>query len=1018
MIVAIPSRRSGWSSMLRTRIACAALTMTIVGHGVPAAALDASRDVSQYGHSKWTLRDGVLPGYPRSIAQTRDGFLWLATDFGLQRFDGVRFTSWEPPAGSSLPGVVVRLLATRDGSLWIGMNQGLARWNHGVLSAYREFDGEYVYALAEDRGGAVWAGTNGGRDNARLCSIQGETVDCNGDDGTLGRFVLSLHEDEAGDLWVGAATGVWRWGAAEPAQYPVTSFPSEINALVDDGRGAIVVAMARQLARLVDGTLEPYRVDSGLREVKPTSLLRDRQGGLWIGTQDNGLLHVHDGRTDRFWRNDGLSGNFVVDIFEDREGNVWVATLGGLDRFRDIAVGRLSTRQGLSSDTVLSVLATTDGDVWMGTVGGLERWSDGVVLRYAIPGVGADEGVGSLFEDNRGRIWVSSLQGLFSIEPGATRPVRAGLPTRYVHAFAEDAGGTLWVSDSTSGLFGLRGDDTVEVVPWSTFGGERARALFADPSGGLWLGFIGGGVSRLDNGRVQRTYTSADGLGAGDVTNIHDDREGALWVATAGGLSRIAGGRVDTLDVRNGLPCDAVEWSVEDHTGALWLQTDCALARVERDELDEWISDPASSVEVIAYDASDGAVGYANLGSYGPKVSRAADGRLWFATYDGVGVIDPRALPSNPIPPPVHIEQVVGDGTTYAPSSVARLPVRVRDVRIEYTALSLGAPDKLAFRYRLEGRDENWVEAGNRRQAFYTDLPPGDYRFQVIAANDRGVWNEEGAAWEFSIAAAYYQTSVFRLAVVTSVLLSLFLLYQLRLRQVAAQLHARLQERLDERARVAQTLHDSLFQGFVSSHMLLHAAADEIADQSVRSKLTRVLQRMHQVIEEGRETVVGLRVPVDDDLESALVRDAEYFKGERQIDVRLAVQGNSRPVHLLARDALYQISREALANAFRHARATHVEVEVEYWRDELIVRVRDDGCGIAPHVLDEGRSGHFGLSGMRERAERIGADLRLWSRLGTGTEVEIRMPAKTAFANTSPDGGARWWRRAREPRDS
>ena len=974
--------------------------------------------MSQYGHSKWTLRDGGLPGYPRSIAQTRDGFLWLATDFGLQRFDGVRFTPWGPPAGSSLPGGVVRLLATRDGSLWIGMDQGLARWNHGVLSTYRELDGEYVYALAEDRDGAVWAGTNGLGGNARLCSIRGETVECDGDDGTFGRFVLSLHADEAGDLWVGAATGVWRWRAAEPTRYPLAGSLSEINALVEDGRGEIMVAMARQLARLVDGTLEPYRVDSGLQEMKPTSLLRDRHGGLWIGTQDNGLLHVHDGRTDRFCRDDGLSGNFVVDILEDGEGNIWVATTGGLDRFRDIAVRRLSTRQGLSSDTVLSVLAATDGDVWIGTITGLERWSDGVVQRYAIPGVGANEGVGSLFEDSSGRMWVSSLQGLFSVESGATRPVRAGVPTRYVHAFAEDAGGTLWISDSASGLFGLRGEDDVEVVPWSTFGGESARALFADPSGGLWLGFVGGGVSRLENGRVQQTYTSADGLGAGEVTNIHDDAEGALWVATGGGLSRIAGRRVDTLGVSNGLPCAAVEWSVEDHARALWLQTDCALVRVERDALDEWISDPASSVDLIVYDASDGAVSYADLGSYGPKVSRTADGRLWFATYDGVGVIDPRALPSNPVPPPVHIEQAVGDGVTYAPSMAARLPARVRDVRIEYTALSLGAPENVAFRYRLEGRDEDWIEAGNRRQAFYTDLPPGFYRFQVVAANDRGLWNEEGVAWEFSIAAAFYQTIVFRLTIVTSVLAGLTLLYRLRLRRVAAQLHARLEERLQERARVAQALHDTLFQGFVSSSMQLHALAGEIADQGARSKLTLVLQRIDQVIEEARESVSGLRLPVDDDLESALVRDAEYFKGERQIDFRLAVKGRPRPLDPLARDAVYQISREALANTFRHARARRVEVDIEYSRDEFTVRVRDDGCGIAPHIVDDGRSGHFGLSGMRERAERSGALLRLWSRVGAGTEVEIHMPAQTAFPNASPDGGSRWRRRAHEPRDS
>ena len=777
-----------------------------------------------------------------------------------------------------------------------------------------------------------------------------------------------------------------------------------------------MVATTRQLGRLVDGTLEPFHVDAGLEQVTPTSLLRDRRGGLWIGTQDNGVLHVHDGRTHRFGRVDGLSGTTVVDIFEDREGNVWVATLGGLDRFRDIAVGRLSTGQGLPNDPVLSVLATSDGDVWMSTLSGLERRSEEVVQAYPLPGPGANGGVGSLFEDSHGRIWASSLLGLFSFEPGA-RPVRAGLPTRYVQAFAEDAGGTLWVSDS-SGLFGLRGDD-VEVVPWSTFGGESARALFADPSGGLWLGFVGGGVSRLENGRVQRTYTSSDGLGTGDVNNIHDDRQGALWVATEGGLSRIAGGRVDTLNERNGLPCDAVKWSIEDQAGALWLQMDCGLVRVVRDELDGWISDPTSTVDLVAYDATDGALGYADLGSYGPKVSRAFDGRLWFAGFDGVGIVDPRALPSNPVPPPVHVEQVVADGVTYTPPAVARLPARVRDVRIEYTALSLGAPEKVAFRYRLEGRDDDWVEAGSRRQAFYTDLPPGPYRFRVIAANDRGLWNEDGATWQFSIAPAYYQTNVFRLAVVTSVILGLTLLYRLRLRRVTAQLQARLQERLDERVRVAQALHDTLFQGFASSSMLLHAVADEIADQKARSKLTRVLQRMNRIIEEGRESVSGLRVPDDDDnLESALARDAEYFKGERQIDVRLTVKGNPRPLHPVARDAVYQISREALANTFRHAQAKQVEVDVEYSRDELTVCVRDDGCGMAPPIVDEGRSGHFGLPGMRERAEQIGAVLRLWSREGAGTEVEIRVPAKTAFPNAPPGRRGRWWRRIREPRDS
>ena len=238
-----------------------------------------SGDVSQYGHAKWTLRDGGLPGYPRSIAQTRDGFLWLATDFDLQRFDGVRFTSWEPPPGSSLPGVPLRLLATRDGSLWIGTDRGLARWNDGVLSAYRELDGEVVLALAEDRHGAVWAGTHGGQDNARLCSIQGENVDCDDDGGRLGRFVLALHEDAAGELWVGADTGLWRWGQAAPTQHAVAGSLSTVNALVDDGRGAVVVTTTRQLALPV-----PHKCFAGLR--KAPSLACQHAGcALWRGLE-------------------------------------------------------------------------------------------------------------------------------------------------------------------------------------------------------------------------------------------------------------------------------------------------------------------------------------------------------------------------------------------------------------------------------------------------------------------------------------------------------------------------------------------------------------------------------------------------------------------------------------------------------------------------------------------------------------------------------------------------------------
>lgn len=1018
MMAAMPSRTSGWSSTVRTRSRWFPVIPLCVLIAAPALALNPALGVPQYAHTAWTLRDNKFTAYPRTIAQTSDGFLWLGSEFGLVRFDGVLFTPWTPPEGPRLPDKsVVRLLASRDGALWIGTRRGIARWSNGALTRYEALDGHYVAALLEDRDGVVWVGTSGGFEgSARLCAIARGTARCDGAGGRLGRFVSALHEDREGRVWVGAATGLWRWKPGAAQRYAVPGPSPEVLSVTSGAGGTLVVATNRGLRQLAGERLAPYAPQPPGRALKPTVLFRDRDDNLWIGTQDQGVLHAHQGKLDWLTRADGLSADFVVDLIEDREGSLWVATLNGLDRLRDYKVATVSSKQGLSTDSILSIAAREDGSVWLGTVSGLNRWKNGDVTSYRHrPGYPVD--VGSLYEDRRGRLWVSSAQGLLRLENDAVTRV-SRLAGQRVHAFTEDLDQNLWISEQERGLLRVRDDRIVEIVSWSRLQGSIARALAGDPVRlGLWLGFFQGGVAYVEGGRIVASYGEAEGLGTGAVTALHFDHERALWVSTQGGLSRVKDGRVATLTIRSGLPCDGVHWAMTDDARSMWLYTTCGLVRVEAPEIQAWIGNPARRVRATLFDSSDGVPTYFDLGSYGSKVARARDGQLWFATYAGAAVVDAERIPNNGIEPPVHIERLVADRQTYDPSAAIDLPPGVRDLRIDYTAPSLAAPEKIRYRYRLEGRDRDWIDAGSRREAFYTDLPPQAYRFRVIASNNDGVWNERGATVQFAIRPDFYETRAFRIAVVLMGAAFLWTLYRMRMRRLAAHLNMRFEERLAERSRIAQELHDTLLQGSISVSMQLHVVADSVKDSLLKPKLSRILDRLAQVIDEGRRTVDGLRSSAlpGDVLEHALARDAENLQVEQAVDIRVTVEGRRRRIQPLIRDAVYRIMREALANALRHGRPTRVDLEFEYSWDGLCVIARDDGCGMEPDVARAGRSGHWGIYGMRERADQIGAHLKVSSRLRHGTEVVLVVPAHVAYGRPAPQRRLGWFRRAVGP---
>jgi len=990
-----------------------------------AFALNPALDVSQYAHTAWKVRDGFFKSGISSIAQTPDGYLWLGTDYGLMRFDGVRAVPWQPPAGQHLPSdSIMGLLVTRDGTLWIGTLKGLASWKDGKLTRYAELDGRYIYALLEDRDGAVWV-SGSAIPTGRLCSIRKSSVQCDGDDGSLGRGVFNLYEDSKGNLWAGVKDGLWRWRPGPHKFYSLPGNANGVQAIGEDADGALLVGWKGGIHRFVDGKTEKYSLPGAVPQFVAKRILRDRDGGLWIGTFTQGLVHIHEGRTDVFAQSESLSGNVILSaLFEDQEGTIWVGTSDGLDRFRDFAVATFTVKQGLSDDLVGFALAARDGSVWLETPAGLNQWTNGKMASFGKRDGKLNGQIPiSLFQDSRGRMWVSTVSGLGYLENERFISVR-GIAGGPVHGIAEDTAGNLWIANQNNGLFRLSLGGEVQQIPWVGLGHkDNASALIADPvQGGLWLGFHYGGVAYFKDGRVRAAYTGLDGLGEGPVNTFRVDPDGALWAATDGGLSRLKNGRIATLNSKNGLPCDAVHWSIEDDIGSVWLYMPCGLARVARSELEAWAraadkdkGGDAKRIQATVFDSSDGVRTHGEgAGGYGALVARSSDGKLWFLPWNGVSVVDPRHLPFNKLPPPVHIEQLTADRRTYEVTPLASgsmpLPALTRDLRIDYTALSLVVPEKVLFKYKLEGFDKDWQDAGNRRQAFYTNLPPKNYTFRLKACNNSGVWNEAGTFFDFAVAPAYYQTIWFRALCVAAFLAVLWGLYQLRLQQLEREFNAGVDARVGERIRIARELHDSLLQGVQGLMFRLQAVRELLPGNpsGAMTALDTALDRGDKVIVEGRDTISDLRQSTvgDIDIARALTTLGEELAAQSNNGtapcVRVLVEGKQRELNPMLRDEIYRIAREALRNAFRHSEAQKIEAEITYGDSEFVLRVRDDGIGMAPVVANQGgRAGHWGLPGMRERAKSFGARLEVWSEQGAGTEIELTVPTAVSYGKST-----------------
>jgi signal transduction histidine kinase/ligand-binding sensor domain-containing protein len=737
-----------------------------------------------------------------------------------------------------------------------------------------------------------------------------------------------------------------------------------------------------------------------------TCLVADRQNSLWIGTEGKGLYKLANEKLDHFDMTDGLSGNVVKEVFEDREGNLWVVTDGGLDELRDLPVTSYGVRDGLFDETAMSVATTKDGTVWVGTRHALNALKPGnLAFSYTRGGHELPTSdAGYLYRDSRNRLWVSGGQKLFLYQNGRFTPVigETGEKIGEVISMAEDIRHNLWVSVQVVGaqarenaLLLVRNLHVADKIPSPlNAGGHTLYSLAPNPQGGLWVGSWVNGLFWFHDGRFDQVKPNGYD---GQVLNVSSEQDGAIWLATPQeGVIRYADGRAQTLTVNQGMPCNDAHFVTDDHAGSHWFYLECGMVRIRDSEITRWWGDPSYRVQMSIFGPIDG-----SRPSRYSTPALAPDGRLWSANGSRVEVIDPGHLPGNPLPPPVHIERLVVDHQDYPVVGNLKIPVLPREIQIDYAGLSYVVPERVRFRYRLIGHDQDWTEAGVRRVAFYNDLGPGHYTFQVLACNNDGVWNTRGATLSFTVPPAWYQSLWFCLLCILTGFILLYSLYLARLRQYAHAMKMRFDERLEERTRLARDLHDTLLQTIQGSKMVADHAKDSAQDlATAKVSLSNLSDWLGRATQEGRVALDSLRYSATEtnDLAAALDRTIKDCAGDQVMKADISVAGKFRDMHPIVQDEVFRIADEAIRNACLHARCKQILIELRYDKN-MHVRIKDDGCGIDPETLRSGKVGHYGLTGMHERAKRIGATLTILSDR-YGTEITLRVPGKSIYRSS------------------
>jgi len=980
--------------------------------------------------------DGA-PGQVHALAQTTDGYLWLGTATGLFRFDGIRFQPYEPSSGQAFPQRnVYSLFAAPDGGLWVGYwYGGVSLIKNGRVTNYGKEEGlpsHAVLAFARDRQGAMWiaCGISG------LARLEGSHWIKIGADWGFADSANTVFVDRDGTIWAGTTTRV------EYLREGAKRFQIAAEHL----------RIVMKIAEAPDGTLWMAETDNAVRpvplpwkrnagqdpeiDIGSQAILFDNQGSLWITSLGDGIRRIpspehlasiefrkSDPELEPFTHENGLTANFIYCVLQDHEGNIWIGTSGGLDRFRQSAFVSVPAPKDSS---VSALIAGERGALWATSVGPnllTEFQNDKAVshirgpyfdcayrdpqglIWLATPEYVArlddrrskDSHPGEITYTYEGSVTSTALQGYVAASQAVTLrklklPTQHGIavsPQSRVRAMTEDRSGKLWIS-MHSGTFRL------EKSAWTSLeslGGPQGMATseFTGSDGRVWFGFAN--TVAMLNEDIVTTFSGRDGVQVGAVTSIQSDGQ-RIWIGGEFGLEYFDGTRFRQIIPGDGSSFGGVFGIIADPGNGLWFSDKGRVIHIPESELRHL--DARQTVAFQSYDKLDGL--NAELAS--PSVAQTTDGRIWFATTNGLVWIDPKRIPRNTVPPPVLIESVIANRKPYNTSTPLTLPPRTTNLQIAYTATSLTIPERVRFRYKLEGQDKDWQDCGMRREAFYTNLDPGSYQFRVVASNNDGVWNETGASLRFVVLPAFDQTVWFRILCILAAAGCLWSLYLLRLRQATARVQQRLGARMEERERIARELHDTLLQGFQGLVLRFQAVVKTIPEQHpARNMLESVLDRADQVIVEGRDRVRDLRQEdtSGNELPDMLATFTEELRQDHGSSFSLTVVGTQQALDPTVSNEAYRIGREALINAFRHSHSSKIEVEIIYDHSRVRLSVRDNGVGINQEMQGRGRIGHWGVPGMRERAQELGGHLTIWSLAGAGTEVELTIPAAVAY---------------------
>ena len=964
---------------------------------------------AQYRFDSWTTDNGLPQVSVNSILQTRDGFLWLTTFGGLARYDGLRFQVYNSGNTKGLrTSRFLNLFEDIEGNLWITTEgQGITRYRDGSFTTYttenglpgnlirrmdKDANGDFLLEVGEQilrwkdeafvsytpadgeptknilqrtRSGAVWY-----LENSRLRKFENGRITT---DYAPNFSVLRVFEDSQGRLWI-----------------------------TRNGRNL--------LSMLKDGKLTNYLEKDGYPEFRFGTVFEDWQGGIWFATR-SGLIRYQDEKFTRYQTADGLISDDLTHVYQDREGTIWVGTSGGLSRLTERTVTAYSTQNGLAADNVYPIYQDRSGKIWIGSWAGLTVYENGVFQnvgeRYSV----ADQNITALFEDREGTFWIGNWAGeIKQVKGDSVTTISPGNKTT-VRVIYQDRAGTMWFGTSDGLLKGTKDEgkgmnDTENfsfirhpssVIP--DLAGKEIFAIREDRRGQLWIGTSAGLIIYRDN--VFTPLTEADGIAGGIVRSIYEDADGALWIGMYdSGLYRFKDGRFTHFTTNEGLFDNGAFQIIEDGGEQFWISCNLGIYRVRKSELNDFADGQIEKVISIPYNKRDGMLNSECNGGASPAGIKALDGRIWFPTQKGIAVINPETVPFNSHPPPVVIESLVVDTKPFALLSPVKIEPGQTNLEIHYAGLSFINPELVKFKYKLEGLDEDWIDATTRRTAFYSHLPPGKYLFTVIAANRDGVWNEQGAKLEITVVAPFWRTDWFIALAALAVIATVFSVFRLRenelkRRQLVQQEFSRrlLESQEAERKRIASEMHDSLGQYLLAiKNWALFGLNSLPKEDAAREYLDEVSETSSLALNEVREIAHNLRPYQLERL--GLTNTLEYMLKNLKTPTRFTSEIENID-GALSKDSeivFYRIVQESVNNVIKHSQANNARISVKRNGENLEFVCRDDGRGFDFETAKNSPESGLGLNGMIERVKILKGIYEINSEAGVGTTVSIKAP--------------------------